>query len=184
MAIMHILLLLGARQNLRCPSVNECPKLKASIATSNANEFRVMLVDVTAQPNASAGLVGEASNPSLHLVKIRLERRQAGTLGTTRVEAQLPPVRGTGRRTLAGLPLATDSLSISNYVFGLCVLCVWGVAPPPSNSPNPPHIDFVVGAFVVSPARGARPQKPPHPHHAVVCVWGLLWTRARASTKH
>ena len=120
---MHILLPLGARQNLRRPSVNQCPKLKASIANaSNANQI---------QPNASAALVGEVSNPSLHLGKFRLPRRQAGTLGTTRVEAQLPPVRDTGRRALAGLPLATGSLSISNYEFGVCVLWLWGVAPPP-----------------------------------------------------
>ena len=137
-----------------------------------------MLVDVTAQPNASTALVGEVSNPSLHLVKIRLQRRQAGTLGTTRVEAQLPPVRGTGRRTLAGLPLATDSLSISNYEFGVCVLNVGG-RPPPSNSPNPPHTDFVVCAFVVSPARGARPQNLTNPKCHIVF---LIITRVSART--
>ena len=116
-----------------------------------------MLVDVTAQPNASAAPVGEVSNPSLQLVKIRLQRRQAGTLGTTRVEAQLPPVRATGRRALAGLPFATGSLSISNYEFGVCVLCVWGVAPQPS-----PH--RFCGVWVCGPPRPrARPQKPPTP---------------------
>ena len=144
-----------------------------------------MLVDVTAQPNASAALVGEVSNPSLHLVKIRLPRRQAGTLGTTRVEAQLPPVRATGRRALAGLPFATGSLSISNYEFGVCVLCVWGIAPPPFQPPQPsPHRFCGVCVCGFPRPRRATTKAPTPTPRRGVRLGAFVDARARASTKH
>ena len=97
-----------------CVVKDVAQKQKASslLDFKKENQLWVMLVNVSPKPKASAALVGEVAIIGFLVRKLLLSRRQARTLITTRVPAQLPPVPLANRLAGAGRAYTTDSLSI------------------------------------------------------------------------